>query len=55
MDTRIRKRRSAVRRHDGQRRLRPRLPKNGYYFIAHEIPPAAGERGYDAFRFHHFD
>lgn len=37
----------------GERRLRPRLPKNGYYFIAGSQPPSAkGEgKGFDRFKF----
>ena len=35
----------------GQRRHRPRLPKEGYYVIAEEIAPPEGQRGYDRFRF----
>ncbi len=36
-----------------QRRLRPRLPKTGYYYIAGEAPPTAnaGGKGFDRFRF----
>ncbi len=36
---------------DGQRRYRPRLPKDGVYTIAEEIAPPEGQRGYDRFRF----
>ncbi len=38
----------------GERRFRPRLPKNGYHFIAGEVPPtpASAGKGYDRFRFH---
>ncbi|MBN1441261.1 MAG: right-handed parallel beta-helix repeat-containing protein [Planctomycetes bacterium] len=36
---------------DDQRRFRPRLPKEGYYSIAEELPPSprAGDRGHDTF------
>jgi hypothetical protein len=38
---------------DDQRRFRPRLPKQGYYTIAKEVPPSpeAGGRGHDRFGF----
>lgn len=38
---------------NGQRRYRPRLPKNGYYFIADALPPSekAKDQGFDRFRF----
>ncbi len=36
---------------NGQRRYRPRLPKQGYYNILDEIAPPSGARGYDRFRF----
>ncbi len=38
---------------NGQRRYRPRLPKNGYYFIEAAVPPspAAQGKGFDRFRF----
>ena len=38
---------------NGQRRYRPRLPKDGYYYIAGETPPteASEGKGYDRFRF----
>jgi hypothetical protein len=40
-----------------QRRYRPRLPKNGYYFIAAEAPPSpeAQGKGYDRFVFNGTD
>lgn len=36
-----------------QRRFRPRLPKNGYYQVAEQLPPsfAAKGRGFDRFKF----
>lgn len=39
---------------NGERRYRPRLPKNGYYRIAGTLPPSesAVRKGYDRFRFH---
>jgi hypothetical protein len=36
---------------DGQRRYRPRLPKQDYYFIADEVKPPQGARGYDRFKY----
>jgi len=38
---------------NGQRRYRPRLPKDGYYFIEGEVPPSekAAGKGFDRFRF----
>jgi hypothetical protein len=38
---------------DGQRRFRPRLPKQGYYTIAEAVgpSPAAQRKGYDRFQF----
>ncbi len=38
---------------NGERRYRPRLPKNSYYTIEGEVPatPAAGGKGYDRFKF----
>lgn len=38
---------------NGSRRFRPRLPKDGYYFIAGAIPPTAKakKKGQDRFRF----
>jgi len=38
---------------NGQRRYRPRLPKNGYYFIEDAVPPSpkAEGHGFDRFRF----
>lgn len=35
---------------NGERRYRPRLPKNGYYTIAEELPPVAG-KGSNSFVF----
>jgi hypothetical protein len=34
---------------NGRRRERPRLPREGYFFIEKEIPPAAGAGGSDRF------
>jgi len=34
-----------------QRRLRPRLPKHGYYHIAQQFPPKTGEKGWSQFGF----
>jgi hypothetical protein len=38
---------------DGQRRFRPRLPKNGYFRIADALPASekTGKRGFDRFKF----
>lgn len=36
---------------NGQRRQRPRLPKDSYYFIAAAAAPTAGIKGVDRFRF----
>jgi hypothetical protein len=36
---------------NGQRRYRPRLPKEGYYTISDQLPPAAGAKGANQFRF----
>ncbi len=38
---------------NGQRRFRPRLPKQNYFHIAGEVPPtpASAQRGHDRFRF----
>ncbi len=38
---------------NGQRRFRPRLPKEGYYFIEEELPPTEGnkEKGFDRLKF----
>ncbi|HOX36389.1 MAG TPA: right-handed parallel beta-helix repeat-containing protein [Candidatus Brocadiia bacterium] len=38
---------------NGQRRSRPVLPKEGYYYIDGEVPPSPGvkEKGYDRFSF----
>jgi hypothetical protein len=40
-----------------QRRFRPRLPDEGYYYITGEVPPseAAGGKGYDRFKFREGD
>jgi len=37
----------------GERRYRPRLPKQGYYFIAGDVPatPTNADKGFDRFRF----
>jgi len=39
---------------DGQRRFRPRLPKNGYFLIADALDSSGktGNRGFDRFKFH---
>lgn len=39
---------------NNERRYRPRLPKNGYYHIAGDLPATAKNagKGYDRFRFH---
>lgn len=38
---------------NGERRYRPRLPKQGYYYVAGELPPTqdAQGKGYNRFRF----
>lgn len=38
---------------NGERRFRPRLPKDGYHFIEAELPPspAAAGKGFDRFRY----
>ena len=36
---------------NGQRRYRPRLPREGYYTIADQLPPTPGVKGADRFRF----
>ncbi len=38
---------------NGERRYRPRLPKQGYYFVAGETPPTqkSAGKGWDSFRF----
>jgi len=42
---------------DGQRRYRPRLPKNGYFLIADALPPTGktGKPGFDRFKFREAD
>lgn len=42
---------------NGQRRFRPRLPADGYYYITGEVPPseAAQGKGHDRFRFREGD
>ncbi|GAB4460623.1 MAG: right-handed parallel beta-helix repeat-containing protein [Armatimonadaceae bacterium] len=38
---------------DGERRFRPRVPANGYFFIADELPPSpkTDGKGFDQFRY----
>ncbi|MFI5378791.1 MAG: right-handed parallel beta-helix repeat-containing protein [Tepidisphaerales bacterium] len=38
---------------DGQRRFRPRLPKNGYFLVADALPSTekTGKKGFDRFKF----
>lgn len=40
---------------NGERRYRPRLPKNGYFTIAEAIQPPEGKSGWDRFRFREGD
>lgn len=40
---------------NGERRYRPRLPKEGYFTIAEAIQPPEGKPGWDRFRFHEGD
>ena len=40
---------------NGERRYRPRLPKDGYFTIAETIEPPQDKQGWDRFRFHEGD